>query len=158
MNNDFYQIKLGQGIGDVKFGLETDEVIALLGDPDEVEQDSFSSSDEDVAESWHYDEHEISLSFDEDADWRLVTIAVSSSDFKLNGETIIGKSMVEIKKMIKDQNLGDIEIEDFSDEETPNQKLLSVFKSSINFWFENDILTEVQFGLLWKDEENPIWP
>ena len=158
MNDNFYKIKLGQGIGDIKFGLETDEVIALLGDPDEVEQDSFSSSDEDIAESWHYDEHEISLSFDEDAEWRLVTIAVSSSDFTLNDEKIIGESMYVIKKIIKDQKLGDTETEDFSDADTPNQKLLSVFKSSINFWFENDILTEVQFGLLWKDEENPIWP
>ena len=72
-------IKIGHGLGDIKFGDTKEKIKHLLGEPGEV--DTFNASGEEdgyLTEAWHYDDQEFSLSFDEEDNWRLTTISVSS--------------------------------------------------------------------------------
>jgi hypothetical protein len=151
-------IKVGIGLGNIKFGCSREELKKLIGKPSEI--DTYNASGEEegyLTESWHYDEDEFSVSFDEEDNWKLTTIAVSSPNFELNGKKIIGLSIEETLEQLANEDLGDNELDDLSDEHT-NHKLISFISSSLNLWFENDKLSEIQWGVLWQDEDTPIWP
>ncbi|MCO6499275.1 MAG: hypothetical protein J5I47_02740 [Vicingus serpentipes] len=151
-------IKIGIGLGNIKFGCTRDELKKIIGEPSEI--DTYNATGEEdgyLTESWHYDEDEFSVSFDEEDNWRLTTIAVSSPDFEFNGKKIIGLSVDETLSSLENENLGSNELEDLSDEHI-NHKLLSFVESSLNLWFENDQLSEIQWGVLWDDEDTPAWP
>lgn len=152
------EIKLGVGLGEIKFGMTRDQVKAILGEPDDVDQYSDSDIEGDSSESWHYDEREISLSFDEDTDWKLVTIAVSSPDYVLNSKKIIGMHKDEFFAWAEKLQLGDYDEEDWSSEEIPDHTLISYSEQQVNFWFEADELTEIQWGPLFVDEDTIKWP
>ena len=151
-------IKIGEGLGEVKFGMTREQVSSILGQPDDIDQYSDSDLEDDSSESWHYDELEISLSFDEDADWKLVTIAVSAPNYKLDNKELIGLEGEEVIKVLESLNLGSHETEDWSSEEIPDHKLISFTDSQINFWVEDGELTEIQWGPLFIDEETIKWP
>ncbi len=144
-------IKIGIGLGNIKFGITREDLLKIAGEPSETEQ----FSDENyITETWHYDEDEFSVAFDEEDNWRLTTIAVSSAKYTLSGNKLIALSFSNVLGLIKDENLGDNELEDIGE----NQQILSFVDKSINFWFENKVLSEIQWGLLWEDEDTPIWP
>ena len=151
-------ITVGKGLGDIKFGCTRDELKKLIGEPSET--DTYNASGEEdgfLTESWHFDEQEFSVSFDEEDNWRLTTIAVSSPNFKFNGIQLIDLSINEVLTVLEDENLGDNELEDLSDENT-NHKLISFISSSLNLWFEDDNLSEIQWSVLWENEDTPILP
>jgi len=139
----------GIGVDDLKFGLYTTDVEENLGDPSEVEQDE-------SGEDWHYDDHDLSMSFDEDQ--RLVTIAVSSDGYLLEGVTLIGKDIEFVEEQVKNMGLGKSNMEDVSDELESGLVLLSYEESSMNFWFDGGVLTEIQFWPLFENEDTIIWP
>lgn len=151
------EIKIGIGLGDIKFGMTRDELKKLAGEPTEI--DTFNASgdeDEYLTESWHYDDDEFSVSFDEEDNWKLTTIS-SSSENSVLGEKLIGKKIDDVLSFLEKMGLGENELEDLSDENI-NQKLVSYLRASLNLWFENDILSEIQWGVLWSDEDTPKWP
>lgn len=150
-------IKIGTGLGDIKFGISREELITLLGDPTETDQFSAVEEEDYVTESWHYDEHEFSVSFDEEDNWRLTTIAISSNEALLNDQVLIGKDKASVIEILKTLSLGEMESEDLS-ADMDNSELVSFVESSINFWFEDGLLSEIQWGVLWEDEDTPKWP
>ena len=79
------QILLGEGLENVKFGMTKSQVNKILGTPDETEVYHFSEDEEDLTEAWHYDEHGFSVSFDQENDWLLGSIAVSQTSCLLEG-------------------------------------------------------------------------
>ena len=155
---DIKEIKTGHGLGTITFGMTRDQVRAILGEPDDIDEYSDSDLEDDSSESWHYDELEISLSFDEDADWKLVTIAVSSPDYTFHNKNLIGLQADELMTELKAFDLGDYDTDDWSSEEIPDHKLISFPESQMNFWLEDGELTEIQWGPLFLDEETIQWP
>jgi hypothetical protein len=158
MKVDIKEIIIGSGLGDVKFGCTKEKLKFIIGEPDEI--DSYNASGEEdgyLTEAWHYDEHEFSVSFDEEDNWKLTTISISSPDCLLNGNKLIGKSMDDVLALLKDEDFGENELDDLSDENI-DQKLISFLPASLNLWFENGTLSEIQWGVLWSDEDTPRWP
>lgn len=152
-------IEEGQGLGDLKFGLKREDVEALLGAPDEKESFSYSEDeDEDLTENWHYDDLELSISFDEEDDYRLGTISVTSNRYLLKGFSPIGLSKEELQTKLAEHGTDDLEYEDWSSEESPAHELLASDSLGINFWFDENELSEIQWGPLFLDEETIIWP
>ncbi len=152
-------ILIGKGFDEIRFGMTRQEVKKVLGEPDEV--DAYTSSDEadDNTEAYHYDELELSVSFDEVDDWRLGSIAISSEEAVLEGLALIGNSDEELLERVSNLDLGEYEREDVSSPESPDHEVISFYESSINFWLENGTVTEIQFGPIWDDEnEEVIWP
>jgi len=149
------EINIGRGLNNILFGISRDTFKKQLGEPTEIDNYNAGDDDEYLTEAWHYDNFEISASFDEEDDWRLTTLSTSSPIAKLNGKNVIGMTVTQIEELIAPLQLGDIEMEEMEEE---NQLLMSIVASSLNFWFEEGKLSEVQWGVLWKDEDTPKWP
>jgi hypothetical protein len=70
----------------------------------------------------------------------------------------IGLSKDELKKLIKKSGFSKPILEDMSDEEFPDNELMSFDKENLNLWFTQEVLDEIQIGPKWKDDDTPIWP
>jgi len=152
-------ILIGKGFDEIRFGMTRSEVKNILGEPDEIDQYASSEESNDNTEAYHYDELELSVSFDELDDWKLTSIAVSDPEATLDGMSLIGLSAEELLEKVSDLDLGEFEREDISSPESPDSEVISFVESSINFWIENDEVSEIQFGPFWDEEnEELIWP
>ena len=76
MLDNIKDIYVGKGIGQLTFGNTQEQVLAVLGEPAEREKYSLSELDNDDTEAWHYDDLDLSLSFDQESDWQLSSIAI----------------------------------------------------------------------------------
>lgn len=152
-------IKLGSGLGALKFGMTREEVKAALGEPNEIENYNPLEEDEGQSEAWHYDEMELSANFDEEDNFKLTSLAVSSPDYLFEGVNLIGLSQEEVMQQIEMMDLGEVEMEDVAEEEVAQQMVCSIAEVSLNLWFEEGQLSEIQWGPYWdEDEECYIWP
>lgn len=150
-------IKIGQGIDNIKFGMNRDDVKRILGEPNEVENYSFSSEEHYLTESWFYEDKKLSLSFGEDDDWRLVTISSFSEECKIDDNDIIGINKNALLNLMSAIQIDDMFTEDLSDDED-SQIVFGSDAKGINFLVKDDTVVEIQFGPLFKDEDTIIWP
>ncbi|MFO8000707.1 MAG: hypothetical protein R6U46_05640 [Marinilabilia sp.] len=152
-------IELGKGLGKLHFGMDREAFLELMGEPDEIETIENEEMPEDLSEAWHYDEVELSASFDKMEDWRLTSLAVSSGDYTFEGIDLIGLSQQEVMEQIEMMDLGDVSIEELSDDEEKSQQIATLLDVSLNLWFDDGILTEIQWGPYWDEEEEElVWP
>ena len=152
-------ILLGKGLDNLKFGITRDEFKKIMGEPDEIETIENEEMPEDQSEAWHYDEMELSASFDKMEDWRLTSLAVSSDEFTFEGVDMIGLSEQEVMEQVEILGLGDVSIEELSDEEYNRQQIATLLDVSLNLWFDNGVLSEIQWGPYWDEEEEElVWP
>lgn len=160
MKKEIKEIIPGVGLGALKFGMTRDEVKKIAGKPDEIENvPGFDEEVNDELESWHYDVYEFSLVFDADYDWRLVSIAVSDPYFLFFGKPIIGMSKPEVFDILKKANIEISNVEDLSDEDTPDLELVESDEAGIMIWFEGDEAIEMQIlPDVEEDGETLIWP
>lgn len=147
----------GEGLGQLKFGLNRKDVELILGEPNEIEKFPDTDGNKESTESWHYDDLELSLGFYEEEDWRLVTISITSKDYKFREFTLIGLSKEQLTLKLKEENISDLEFEDWTSAEGVHE-LLSSETLEMNFWFEADKLLEVQWGPIFMDDETIEWP
>lgn len=151
-------ITLGQGLGDIKFGLNRDDIKAVLGEPSEIEAMD-GDKESGAMEAWHYDEQHLSLSFEEDCNWKLTSITSASPEILFEGIDLIGLSQGEVMEQMEVFNLGEFELEDISNDILPNQSIATNPDFSLNLFFDHDNLTEIQWGPFWDEEsEMPMWP
>lgn len=158
MQEEIKDIQAGQGLGRIKFGISREELKKILGEPDEVDRFSHSDAEDDLTESWHYDELDLSASFDQQEDWRLTTLSVSSPEYELEGESLIGLPKKEVTDRLKKLGLTDLESEDWSSAESPNHLLISSEEAGMNFWLDEGLLTEIQWGPLISEDDSLEWP
>lgn len=152
MSKNITSILPNIGLGDIKFGLNRNQVKDILGEPDEIDTFAYDEeTQEDLTESWHYDEMEFSCSFDEAEDWKMVNMSVSSIIYTINGEPVIGLSKENLITLIENAQMGEIE------EDEENQ-VITALDSQINFWFDEEGVSEIQWSVNWDEDDNPIWP
>ena len=145
-------IKPLEGFGEIKFGFSRNQVKEILGESTEVDSFQYDEDDDDeLTESWHYDEKEISLSFDEVEDWKLVNFAISAEDYKLNGKTLIGLDKKSLIETLENFDMGEI-IDD------AENNVVSAIEYQINFWFDEGEVAEVQWNVDWNEEGEAIFP
>jgi len=158
MKEALKEIKLGFGLGNLKFGISRAEVKLMLGEPSFIDKYSYSDSNEDLTEAWEYDELKLSLSFDEDEDWKLIMISVNSNFYKLKGENLIGLERGMLIKALENLNLGELNLEDCSEDDCENQKIIEIDEKSINFWINDGVLDEIQWSPFFIDDDTIKWP
>lgn len=158
MKKELKSIDPTVGLGQLKFGMTRDDVKRMLGEPNDVDTYSFSGSDEDLSESWHYDDLDLSMSFDQEDDYRLITIAVSSEYYEMGGKNLVGKKRDEVLAELKSAGMKDLEFEDGDVLDMPNHKLISSPSLFINFWLEDDVLREIQWSPEFTDDDEILWP
>ncbi|MDB4297427.1 hypothetical protein N9901_01590 [Flavobacteriaceae bacterium] len=156
MRDKIQEIVIGNGVGEAKFGMYKNDILSIVGIPSEKEiEKDFETGD--AVETWEYTDDGVAFSFDEEEDWRLETITINSSFYKLNGVSLIGKSIKEVQDFIEGSNIGEMEFEDYSTDENPNHELIDVDEANLYFWFTNEVLTEIQMGVRWDDDDNALW-
>jgi hypothetical protein len=160
MKKEIREIIPGVGLGELKFGMTRDEVKNLVGKPDEVENlPGFEEEVNDELESWHYDEHEFSLVFDADYDWRLVSIAVSDPYFTFHGKSLVGMGKKELLALLDKLGIEISNEEDLSDEENPDLELIESEDAGFMIWFADHEVIEIQIlPDVEEDGETLKWP
>ncbi|MBN1187980.1 MAG: hypothetical protein JXB49_37240 [Bacteroidales bacterium] len=158
MKDSLKEIKPGYGLGNIKFGITRNEVKAILGEPDDIDAFSYTGDDENLTETWIYGELELTIGFDQEEDWRLVMLTIASDFYTLNGKSLIGLNREELERQLKQMNIHDIEFEDMSSDDEPNQVLLEADSLSINFWLDEDRLDEIQWSPVFIDDDTIKWP
>ena len=148
-------IKLGTGIDDIKLGIKPDELEKKIGKPSHIDK----PEEDDALELWHYDELNMSFGFSIELGRRLLAITTSDENAKIEDVSLIGNTLQEVLDKLEVFGFTDIDIEDISTEEMPNQQLVTVFEYSLNLWFDDDELAEIQWGTFWDiEKDKPIWP
>ena len=158
MSKVYIDIKSGIGLGDIKFGVSREDLKGLIGEPDEVENYTLTGDEEDQTESWHYDELELSVSFLKKDAWKLVSLTSSSEDSIFKGIELIGLSQKQLKEELSNLAVKDLQFEDCSSEETPNLELVYSMQEGMNFWLEEGVVTDVEWGVKYLSEEEIDWP
>ena len=156
--NDIFTIKLGIGLGDLRFGATRGEVQAYLGQPDKTESEGDPGK---VQTTWHYDSIKGYVSFDEDDNFRLGTMESASRSMELNGQCLIGQSKCEVLDALTGMSLGEFreELNDLEKAEDKRDCLLYFDSQSLSLWFEDNILTEIQWGYLFNESgDKVVWP
>ncbi len=140
-------ILIGKGLENIPFGIDQDQLKAIIGAPDEIEKSPSLSPDEPTSEIWHYDEEELSALFDYyDKTWELVSLATTSKDAMLNGVKLIGLHKKEVIQSIQKLSLGKFTIENLNAEDNVLDSIMSFESTGIDFWFEGNILIEIQWS------------
>jgi len=138
------EIKVKEGLGDIRFLSSIEDVINILGEP--TEDESINEIDDSHhSRLLHYDHLGLSASFDEEENWTLTSIAISEEEYNINGVNLIGLNKSEFIEKIKPLNLGDFIKEEFNEEDYKST-VLNFDDSHLTCWFENDELQEIQWS------------
>lgn len=138
MTTSLKNIQIQQGFDDLRFGMSREEVKSILGTPDEV----IVPEEDDSMEIWHYDELELSVSFEEEEKWSVYTISTTSTEAILEGDSLIGLNALALVNKLKSMDMTNLQFE----EENGEVQLVSADEQDINFWLENGIVAEVQWN------------
>jgi hypothetical protein len=146
------EIILGTGMGPLRFGATMDEVRALMGEPEEIEESE--EEDEFEHQAWNYLEEGYSLYFDREDDYRLSCIETDHPGMRLFGELIHGQSPEQIQELMRKQGLEASEVERMDTGETR----VSYEKEMIDLYFDEDELQFVNFGVFISEDLDVQWP
>ncbi|MEM9894961.1 MAG: hypothetical protein AAF789_01210 [Bacteroidota bacterium] len=155
MSSKQTDILLGRGLGDLLFGMTREKVEEIMGKPDHQEIEEYDGARQDL---WEYHAMRLNLTFDEAEDWRLVILSVSSDEYSIRDQQLIGLDMDELMDELNIMHFEDLEVEDASSEDQPNQKLISSDHHAINFWLNDGILEEIQWSPKISDDNTIRWP
>lgn len=160
MKENLHEIRIGQGLGNLRFGISRDEVKKMLGEPTDKEVYDLTDDpdfEDDETEAWHYDDRGISVSFDQINDWKLTSIVVGSPEFTLDGQTLVGRSKDEVLEVFSKGPWGEIEEDEEIGGDQSGDSLVYVEGASLSLFFESNTLSEIQWGPTVKDGQI-IWP
>jgi len=145
-------IRLGKGLGKIKFGLTMEEVEELLGAPEEVEESD--EEDEFEHQAWNYWEEGYSLYFDKEDDYRLSCIETANREVQIWNERVFEMSKQQIIDLFADHGITNPEEEEAETGETR----LSFEKEMVDLYFDEDQLIAINFGVFINDNLEVLWP
>jgi len=157
-----YKIIPGFGFGKVKFGIKKEELIKIMGQPDEIEEDAnYGDSPEDKVTVLYYDQDGFSVSFDKDAKYRLTEMSFDSDAFVLEGKVRVGMGKQEVLDILAKAGYDEPSEEDLSDDLSPENEGTEAYtydEKNITLWFDHDVLGTIQTGPFWIDSDTIKWP
>lgn len=149
-----FEIKPLVGFGDVKFGSEQSEVENILGEPEEIE-DLPGEADESNATVWNYWEDGHTIFFEEDFDNRCTCFETDHENAVLFGNHIFDMNEAQITGLMNANGFSDIDAED----EEWGERRVSFNDAVVDFYFENDKLVSVSWGVFIDLDTNKAkWP
>ena len=153
--NDVVTIRLGVGLGELKFGASRDDVRLYLGDPEDVNEDLLSF---DPSIAWYYWEAGLSAHFDGEDDFRLGTIQIEREDAELLGMRMIGRPRHEALAMLAPYDLGPVEEEGMESAESPTMRVMRWDEQNLDLWFDDGKVDAIQWGCFIDQADRIVWP
>jgi hypothetical protein len=138
----FIDILPGEGLGELKFGMTTTDVQALIGTANETE--TLPDEDGNPMTVWHYDELELSCTF-EGPESILMTMAVGGEDYELLGESLIGLPKDELILRLNEMEIEDFEEVSFEEDDEPMHAIIC-HDIDVAFYIDEEEVSEIQWG------------
>lgn len=146
-----YEIKPNVGFGEIKFGTQIKEFISEYGKPDEIDDiDEMDDVDEDGemhTTLLHYWENGFSVFFVGLTAQILAGIETDHPETRLFDEKIMGMHRDDLEKLMESKGYSYYETEHDN-----NNVRLSYDVSMMDFFFHDDKLTHMNFGVLVGDD------
>lgn len=141
------KIKIKEGFDDIKFGMSPEEIIAILGEPQEVE--NLEIDDENSTTIIHYRDNELSFFFANSRKPCLECIETSNHDTYIFDKQIFLLNECEITDLFKSNGYDNFEIET----EVWGEKRLTFEDAMIDFYFDEKQLSIISWGVLINGNE-----
>lgn len=146
------EIRPGKGFGELNFTATDQQVLEYLGDPDTTEvvddeEDSMSTI------LWDYVDAGFSLFFEGEQTARLSTCETDNADTVLFGKKIFDLSEDEIIELMKEKGYKNID----TDNEIWGEKRISFDDALIDFYFKNDRLISINWGVVINEKGEVEW-
>lgn len=142
-----FDIKPDEGFGDIYFGEELEEFVSKFGEPEDLE--NIEDDDDLITTILHYWKLGLSLFFVGLSTLRLVGIETDIPKSKLFGKKIMGLSEKDFVEFMKKNGQPEFESEtEFED------RRLSYDLGMMDFFFRNDKLVYMNFGVMVDDHGN----
>ena len=133
------EIKIKEGLGDIKFNMPVEEVIAILGEASDVE--SIDNAADESTTVLHYADEGLTIFF-EGENPILSCIDISNEDCTLFGKEIFNMNEKEISKFLIENKYFEQDMED----EAWGERRVTFIEGNIDFFFDNNELVSIQFG------------
>lgn len=134
-----YSIRIKEGLGDIRFRMPVEEVVSLLGEPEEVE--SVENALDEPTTLLHYDDGGITLFFEGESP------ILQCIDLSVEDSTLFGKKIFELnEKKIVQLMVQNNYFEQDAEDEAWGERRISFGEGNIDFFFENDELLAVVYG------------
>lgn len=134
-----YEIKLKEGLGDIRFDMPVEEVVSLMGEAEEVE--SMDNATDETTTILHYEEGGLSLFF-EGENPTLQCIDISIEESTLFGKPVFNLTEKEIVELMIQNNY----YEQDADEEAWGERRISFGEGNVDFFLEGDELIAIVYG------------
>ena len=134
-----FDIHIKQGIGDLKFDMPVEEVVAILGEADEVETID-NAIDETTTVLRYHDS--LTLFFEGPYNPTLSCIDITNEDATLFGKEIFDMNEKEIVRLMVDNHY----FEQDADNEDWGERRITFNEGNIDFFLEDDELMSVIIG------------
>lgn len=147
--DDVFDIKPGQGVGCLKYGMYRTDVEKLLGEPDLSSREQFTdASGRDLFWSYEYFSLGLTLTFGQEDNYRLGMITVSYGAGRLFGQDVIGLPYDKVRTLLASNGFF-----------TRREERLDIDSLGLVLWFEEGCLDQIQCGYLFDEEQDlPRWP
>ena len=139
-----------KGYGEIPFGMTLDEAVKTLGMPDFYEELSDMEETGNRSIFYEYDELETNIYFEGVTKSVVACFETENTEATLYGKPVFDLTKEEIIDLMKKQGFKELE------EETEDEELRVSFEDAmIDFFFDEDDLTAVSWGVL-VDEQGDI--
>lgn len=147
-----WEIHPGLGLGELRFGASQDQVQSLLGEPEEIEEET-EEGDETI--TWYYWSQGITAHFSESEDYKLGVLQVDNPQITLQGRQYIGVTEKELLAIAEGSDWGTVEVDNDPD-------FVTVIAWSLGVTFvvptEEGVVSSIQLSPLLDEDDNTIWP
>ncbi len=145
------EIKPLEGFGELEFGTTPDEVFEYLGKPDEDE--TFEDDEMGSTQVFHFWDRAVSAFFEDPENPALTNLETDNPDVTLFGKHIFAMKEADIINLMKENGYTDIDTEEMEDEDLENEKRVSFDDAFMDFYFEEEMLTAVSWGVFLHEED-----
>ena len=137
-----------KGLGDIVFHSSIDYTVQKLGQPDHIEE--IDGLDDENSMAYFYDKYHL-IAFFEGFDNKVLSILETKDpNIILFGEKVFDMDEIGIDKLMKEHGYEEIATEIL----TWGGKRISFEEANMDFYFENDKLTAINWGCFYCEEKN----
>jgi hypothetical protein len=147
-------IILKKGLENIKFGISENELLYLIGLPDEIIEEEFIEGDP-VRIFKYYD---ILFSFSEINSFKLSEIEFTSSQYVIADITLVGKTLQVFLDEMQELEIESPKIEVQINEYTDNTIFLFYESIGLTAIFEDYLCKSVSIYPIYDEEDKIIWP